>query len=189
MHIEPLALGRRLAQLGAISRQAIAGLMLSAAGLLSLVVHEGYTARAVPDPVKGTAVPTIGFGSTGPDVKMGDTTAPVPALQRTLRDVQQFEGALKRCVHVPLTQYEYDAYVNLAYNIGPVNFCTNPKTGGLGVIPRHLNAEDYRGACDAILQYRYAGKTDCSLPANAKVCGGLWKRRQDLHTQCLGKVA
>lgn len=179
MHIAPRFLGR-LTQLGAISRQAIAGLVLSAAGLLSLVVHEGYTARAVPDPVKGTAVPTIGFGSTGPDVRMGDTTAPVPALQRTLRDVQRFEGALKSCVTVPLAQHEYDAFVGLAYNIGPTAFCRS-------TLVKRLNAGDYRGACDAILDWKRVGAMDCSTPGN-RVCGGLWKRRLEQHAQCLGEV-
>lgn len=51
-------------QLGAVSRQLLATLAFSAAGLVGLAVSEGYTAKAVPDPVKGTTVPTIGFGTS-----------------------------------------------------------------------------------------------------------------------------
>ena len=51
-------------------RITVAALSLSAAAFIGLVVHEGYTDRAVI-PVTGD-VPTIGFGTTG-GVKMGDT--------------------------------------------------------------------------------------------------------------------
>lgn len=166
-------------QLGAASRQLLATLAFSAVGLVGLAVSEGYTSRAVPDPVKGTAVPTIGFGTTG-GVKMGDTTTPVEALQRKLADVQAFEGALKRCVHVPLHQYEYDAYIDLSYNIGSAAFCGS-------TMVKRLNASDYAGACSAILDWKYVGKVDCSAPGN-RSCTGLWTRRQRLNKQCLGNA-
>lgn len=159
----------------------LGALMLSAAGFVGLAVDESYTARAIPDPVKGAAVPTIGFGSTGADVHMGDTTTPPQALARMLRDVRQFEGAIKACVTVPLHLREYDAYVNLAYNIGPQAFCAS-------TLVRRLNAADYGGACEAILMWRRVGITDCSLPTN-HTCPGLWARRQRLHAQCLGQAA
>lgn len=63
------------------NRSLIAILALSAAGLAGIAVDEGYTAKAVPDPVKGTSVPTIGFGTTT-DLHIGDTTTPVKALER-----------------------------------------------------------------------------------------------------------
>jgi lysozyme len=159
------------------NRSLIAALVLSAAGLVGIAVDESYTARAIPDPVKGTAVPTIGFGTTG-GVRMGDTTTPPKALGRMLTDVQQFEGALKRCVTVPLHQYEYDAYINLAYNIGGSAFCGS-------TLVKKLNAQDYSGACDAILKWRFVGNVDCSAPGNRQ-CPGLWARRQRLHQQCMG---
>ena len=161
------------------NRSLIAILVLSAAGLVGIAVDEGYTAKAVPDPVKGTAVPTIGFGTTG-GVRMGDTTTPVKALERKLSDVQKYEGAIKQCVKVPLYQYEYDAYINLAYNIGPNAFCTS-------TIVKRLNAYDYPGACNAILMWKRVGDVDCSAPGN-KTCSGLWERRKRLHSQCLGEV-
>lgn len=176
---------------GITTRQSIVVLAFSAAGLVGIVAREGYSERAYPDPVHGTAVPTIGFGTTGPDVRMGDTTTPVKALQRALTDVGKFEGALKRCVYVPLHQYEYDAYVSLAYNVGPVNFCKN-KDGGPSTLVQRLNAEDYPGACEAILLYDRAGPVNkpqdrCSHPDN-RTCRGLWKDRLKLHQQCLGQL-
>lgn len=160
------------------SRTLIASLVISAAALVGIALDESYTSKAIPDPVKGVAVPTIGFGTTGPDVRMGDTTTPPKALGRLLTDVQQFDGALKKCVKVPLHQYEYDAYLNLAYNIGGGAFCSSN-------LVKKLNAQDYAGACDAILKWRYVGDTDCSAPGNT-TCRGLWERRKRLRSQCRG---
>lgn len=159
------------------ARVAIGGLSASAAVFVALLAHEGYSDRAYPDPTYGAAVPTIGFGSTGPDVKMGDRTDPVKAAQRALRDVQRFEGAIKRCVTVPLSQAEYDLYLHMTYNIGEGAFC---KSG----IVRELNAGNYRAACDQILRWRYSNGHDCSAPGN-RTCSGLWKRRQNEHAQCV----
>lgn len=155
----------------------VAALALSAAGFVGITLHEGYTERAVPDAVRGESVPTIGFGTTG-GVRMGDKTTPPKALARALVDVQDFEHALKRCVTVPLHQYEYDAYVDLAYNIGATAFCAS-------TLVKRLNAGDYAGACDAILMWRMAAGVDCSEPGNRQ-CAGLWQRRLRLHRQCVG---
>lgn len=158
-------------------RVTVAALSLSAAAFIGLVMHEGYSERAYPDPTYGTKVPTVGFGTTGPDINMGTRMAPVPALQRAHRDVQKFEGALKQCVRVPLTQGEYDVYVSMSYNIGTQGFC------GSGIV-RELNAGNYRAACDQILRWRYSNGQDCSAPGN-RSCSGLWKRRLSDHQLCL----
>lgn len=157
------------------SRTAIAGLALSAAAFVGILTREGYTDEAII-PVPGD-VPTYGFGTTG-GVKMGDTITPVKAAQRALTDVSQYEGAIKRCVYVPLHQAEYDLYVNLSYNIGSAGFCGS-------TIVKRLNMQDYKGACEAILMWKYGPrKFDCSTPGN-RVCAGLWKDRLKVHQQCL----
>ena len=119
------------------ARVGIAALALSAAGFVGIALTESYTDRAVI-PVPGD-VPTLGFGTTE-GVKMGDKTTPPKALVRALSDVSKFEGALKRCVKVELHQWEYDAFVSLAYNIGPGAFCGS-------TLVKKLNAGDYAGAC------------------------------------------
>lgn len=169
-------------------RLAVGALTLSAAAFVGILTREDYVGTAMI-PTKGD-VPTVGFGSTvkedGSPVRMGDTTTPVRAAQRSLSHIQKDEGALKRCIgeDVPLHQAEYDAYVDLAYNIGTRNFCTNPKTGGPSTIVRKLQARDYAGACDAILLYRYAAGFDCSTPGNRR-CAGVWTDRQRVHKQCM----
>ena len=149
-------------------RVAVAALSISGAAFVGIAVHEGYRETAYI-PVKGD-VPTIGFGTTG-GVKMGDRTTPTQALARALTDVQRFEGALKTCVKVPLHQHEYDAYLSLAYNIGPGAFCGS-------TLVRVLNEQRYREACDQILRWdRFQGQP---LP-------GLTRRRQEEHRKCLGE--
>jgi len=101
-------------------RTEVTALTLSAAALVAIVMHEGYRDTAYI-PVAGD-VPTIGFGTTA-GVKAGDKITPPVALQRALNDAESFQGALKKCVRVPLTQNEYDAYISLSYNIGPTAFC------------------------------------------------------------------
>ena len=160
-------------------RIAISALAFSAASLIGLAMSEGYTDRAVI-PTNGD-VPTVGFGTTtrpdGSPVQMGDRTDPVQALQRKARDIEKFEGALKTCVRVPLYQAEYDGYVDLAYNIGSGAFCGS-------TIVKRLNAQDYAGACDAILMWRRVGGQDCSQPGN-RICWGLWERRLAAHAKCM----
>lgn len=149
-------------------RTRIAALALSAAGLVGLVAWEGYTERAVI-PIPGD-VPTIGFGTTE-GVSMGDRITPPAALARALRDVGKFEGALKRCVTAPLHQHEYDAYTQLAYNIGAAAFCGS-------TLVRKLNAEEYAAACAEILRWTRAG---------GRVVPGLVNRRQSEYNRCMGR--
>lgn len=171
-------------------RIAIGLLSMSAAAFVARIAHEGYTDTAVI-PTKGD-VPTVGFGSTvkedGTRVRMGDTTTPVAAARRALVHIQRDEAKIKACLPgVKLHQAEYDVYSELAYNIGTTTFCTT-KQGGPAVIPRHLIAKDYAGACNAILQYKYAAGYDCSTLVNGqpnKRCYGVWKDRLRLHAKCM----
>jgi lysozyme len=155
----------------------IAALSLSAAAFVGILTREGYTDKAVI-PVPGDVL-TIGFGTTN-GVKIGDKITPVKAVQRALSDSSKFEGAIKQCVNVPLHQYEYDAYTNLSYNIGPAAFCNSTAV-------RRLNASNYMGACEGILMFKMFRGFDCSTPSN-KICYGLWKDRLRVHTQCLGGI-
>jgi lysozyme len=149
-------------------RVAIAALTLSASALVGIATWEGFKPKAYI-PIPGD-VPTIGFGTTA-NVKMGDTIDPVTALKRKIDDVSKFEGALKQCVKVELHQHEYDAFLSLAYNIGPGAFCKS-------TLVRKLNAGDYEGACKEILRWDRAG---------GKVVQGLTNRRQAEYKQCTGK--
>lgn len=151
-------------------RNSIAALALSAAALVGMALHEGYRDTAYT-PVPGD-VPTIGFGTTE-GVKPGDKITPPQALVRALDDIQKFEGAIKRCVTVPLHQHEYDAYTSLAYNIGAGAFCSS-------TLVRVLNQGQYAEACRQILRWdKFKGQP----------LRGLTIRRQAEFKQCMGEGA
>ena len=147
------------------NRKDVAAISLSATALVAIVLHEGYKENAYI-PVAGD-IPTIGFGTTS-GVKLGDRTSPEKALQVALKDINNFEGALKQCVKVPLTQGEYDAYISLSYNIGSSAFCRS-------TLVKRLNEQRYEESCKEILRWnQYKGK---ELP-------GLTKRRQEEYLKC-----
>lgn len=167
------------------ARILVAALSLSAAGLIGLVSHEGYTDRAVI-PTKGD-VPTVGFGSTqhstGEAVRLGDRTDPVRALiaagQHISKDEVRFRASLPG---VALTQGEYDLYLNWLYNFGIGNWSQSS-------MRRHLLAGRYRDACDALLLWRKQAGRDCSLPTNwgPQGCKGVWTRQQQRHAKCVAE--
>ena len=149
------------------TRLAIGALSLSAAGLVALLGYEGYSDIAYI-PVKGD-VPTIGFGTTE-GVKLGDTITPEKAVERAYRDIMDTETAIHKCVDVPLTQGEYDAFVSLSYNIGTEAFCKS-------TLVKKLNSGDYDGACAELRRWVYV---------KGKKSQGLVNRREKEYRMCIG---
>jgi lysozyme len=88
---------------------------ISGRGLEVLKRFEGLKLKAYFCPA---GVLTIGYGSTGPHVKMGMEITPAEAEKLLLDDVARFERAVNRLVKVPLTQGQFDALVCFSYNIG-----------------------------------------------------------------------
>ena len=163
-----------------IPRKAIAGLSLSAAALIGLVMSESYTDKAVI-PTKNDR-PTVGFGSTfhadGRPVKMGDTITPVRALITAQAHISKEERIfLESLPGVELHQAEYDTYLDWTYQYGSGAWTRSS-------MRRKLLASDYKGACDALLAYRFSGGYDCSTPGN-KRCSGVWTRQQERHADCM----
>lgn len=161
-------------------RVAVGALSLSAAALIGLAKHEGFTPKAVI-PTKGD-VPTVGFGSTrhedGSRVKMGDAVTPVQALQKLQAHVSKEEAIFKASLpDVKLTQAEYDLYMDWVYQYG---------TGAWqkSSMRKLLLQGQNRKACDALLRYRFVVGYDCSTPGN-KRCAGVWTRQQGRHRKCL----
>lgn len=151
-----------------MGRVQVAMLSLSAAALVGIAVHEGYSDRAYT-PVPGD-VPTIGFGDTH-GVKLGDRTDPVRALIKLNQHTLNFQRELRGCIgDVPMHQHEWDAIVSWTYNVGTTAACKS-------TLVRKLQAGDYPGACRELLRWdKFQGKP---LP-------GLTKRRQDEFSTCMG---
>jgi lysozyme len=118
-------------------------------------------------------VPTIGYGTTK-GVKMGDTITPDRALKRLADELDTvYVAAVKRCVKVPLFDYEFGAYVSFTYNVGVGAFC------GSALVEK-LNGGDYAGACAEISRWN---------KQKGKVLGGLTTRRAEERAVCEGKYA
>ena len=146
-------------------RLAVAGLSLSAVGLLTIAKWEGFSDKAYI-PVPGD-VPTIGFGSTE-GVKMGDTITVPKAIERLYRDTEKAESAIGRCVKVPLSQGEFDAFTSFAFNVGTEAFCSS-------TLVKKLNAGDYDGACDELERWVFVQK---------RKVDGLVNRRAEEYKLC-----
>ncbi len=147
-------------------RTAIGSLVVAGSLLVFVAQNEGYKGQAYI-PVKGDR-PTIGFGQAD-GVRMGQRTDPVRALITLENDLEGRKAKLAQLIHVPLTQGEMDAYLDLAYNIGLNNFASS-------TLLKKLNAKDYEGACREILKWdRFHGRPLASLEA----------RRQREYQECI----
>lgn len=157
-------------------RVAVAMLVLAASTISGIAGFEGFRDTAYI-PVKGD-VPTIGFGSTK-GVKMGDRITPDRALRRLVDEVDsEYAQGVRRCVKVPLTNYEFGAYVSLSYNIGVPTFCRSAAPGKPPNLIDLINAERYAEACKRIEAFVYSG---------GRKLNGLVKRRAEERAICEGK--
>lgn len=162
-------------------RQWVAVLSLSAIGFAGIALQEGYSDKAII-PVPGD-VPTYGLGSTvradGQAVRLNDQITPPQAIALAVRDVSAKESALQRCFgEATLYQHEYDAFIDLAYNVGPAAVCRSS-------IPGKVQRGEYAAACRTILDFKKVQGRDCSLADNKRFCGGVWVRRQQMTALCM----
>ncbi|MCX8018786.1 MAG: glycoside hydrolase family protein, partial [Rhodocyclaceae bacterium] len=107
----------------------------------------------------------------GRPVRPGDSITPERAVRQLAADADRMARQIAACIGpVPLAQHEFDAFVSLAYNIGPAAFC-----GSTLVRLLRQQPPDYTGACDQVLRWTRAGGRE--LP-------GLVRRRQAEHRLC-----
>ena len=114
---------------------------------------EGFRAKPYLCPA---GVPTIGYGSTrypdGKAVTLGDQPVSEPqAAQIMLSTLErEYVPAVNRYVQVRLTQGQFDALVDFAYNCGAQNLRTS-------TLLRLLNAGDFKGAAGEFGKWVNAG--------------------------------
>jgi lysozyme len=109
---------------------------MSEQGLKLLHGREGRRNKVYLDSV---GVPTVGFGHTGPDVRMGDVWTDEQVEAAFAKDLERFERAVNEAVKVPIPQHAFDALVSFAYNVGVTAFKNS-------TLVRVLNAGDTAGA-------------------------------------------
>lgn len=74
---------------------------------------------AYPDPASGGDPWTIGWGSTGPDIKPGTVWTQQQADDRLARDLAKFSAQVTAAIGTAsTTQPQYDALTCFAYNVG-----------------------------------------------------------------------
>lgn len=138
-------------------------------GLSLIKSYEGLKLQAYQD---SSGVWTIGYGHTS-GVYPGQVITQQQADRLLLDDIKSAEYAVRKYVKVPLNQSQYDAVVDLVYNIGSGNFAGYNKNGRM--IPASpvliaLNAKDYISAADGFLYHVKSGGV--TLP-------GLVRRRNE----------
>ena len=148
-------------------RTAAAGLAVSGAVLVGIAIHEGYVGHAYQDPV---GILTIGFGETQ-GVKPGQKTDPVRAMVQMLDSANSIAKGMVACIHVPLYQHEFDAYLSFTYNVGYGAFCKS-------TLAKKLNQGKYEEACAELKKWVYAG---------GRILPGLVIRREKEYKQCIGE--
>lgn len=117
---------------------------------------------AYPDPGSGGDPWTIGWGSTGADVKPGVVWTQQQCDARLAADLARFGDQVTRMmVGAPTTQGEFDALTSFAYNLGAGNLRTST------LLKLH-RAGDKAGAALEFAKWNHAG---------GRVLSGLTLRR------------
>lgn len=115
-------------------------------------------------------VPTIGWGATGRDIKLGLVWSRQQADDRFARDFAMFAAGVEHMLGgKPTAQMQFDALVSFAYNVG-LDDDADKIAEGLGdstLLRKHL-AGDYPGAAAEFAKWN---------KQNGKVLKGLTKRR------------
>ena len=104
----------------------------SQSGVDLIKLFEGLRFDAYYDAV---GVLTIGYGHTGPDVKINSRINDQQAEILLKKDLAKFEESIEKLVKVPLNQFQFDALVSFCFNIGVNAF--NEST-----LLRRLNAKE-----------------------------------------------
>ena len=131
---------------------------VSEAGVRLVQEFEGCRLDAYRCPA---GIPTIGYGATGPDIRMGMVWTQEQADERLAEDLARFAAGVERLVQVDLTDNQFAAIVSFAFNVG---------LGALrdSTLLRKLNAGDYLGAAGQLPRWNKGG---------GRVLAGLTRRR------------
>jgi lysozyme len=124
MRVTPLHLGIGIAVAGGgyLAYTKFSTRMISKKGIKHLIHAEGKKNKMYLD-VKG--LPTIGVGHliTSSEPHLLTKTLTEKEIQKIFdKDLDRFEAVVKKSIKVPLKQYQKDALVMLAFNIGETGF-------------------------------------------------------------------
>jgi lysozyme len=134
-----------------------------------VVKWEGKENSTYIDPV---GVPTVCYGHTGPEVKLGQRFTDEQCLKTLADDLKKHDELLLKKVKVPMNDYIHAALLDFTFNVGIGNLSYSS-------LLTYLNMRDYRAACEELSKWVYAKK---------KKLNGLVARRADEKAMCLQGV-
>lgn len=119
-------------------------------------------------------VPTIGYGHTGPEVKIGQRITQAQADEYFERDIARFSVLMMDALrNVKMKGCQFDALTSLAYNIGVGNFKSS-------TLLKKVKAD----ADDPSIRQEFARW----INAGGRVLPGLVKRRAEEANHYFGKI-
>lgn len=140
-----------------------AAFAVAGASVLGLIgTFEGLRTTTYRD---SAGIPTICYGHTGPEVRMGQRMTVDQCKALLKKDVQVHRAGVIRCIKVPVTEKQVDALTSLSFNIGVQATCRS-------TLMRKLNAGDYYGAAQEFPKWNKVKVNGRLVPSN-----GLTKRR------------
>jgi len=142
--------------------------LIPAALISGAALWEGTKYYAYKDIV---GVPTVCQGYTGKDIVFGKKYSPEECNNYLRKELKVHSEGMLNCVTVPLTEYQYTAFTLFTYNVGVSAFCKSTAA-------KLLNQGKYTAACDALLNWTYAG---------GKFVQGLYNRRVYEVAICKGE--
>lgn len=116
--------------------------------------------------------PTLGWGATGRDIRLGMVWTQAQADARFERDLAMFAAGVEHLLSgAPTTQAQFDAMVSFAYNVGLDDDADDDAEGfGDSTLLKKHRAGDYAGAAG---QFKFWNKQ------KGVVLAGLTRRRAD----------
>ncbi len=120
---------------------------ISEAGMDVLVEREGLRLEAYKDSV---GIWTIGVGHTSaagpPEVYAGLKITEEEAIEIFDRDLDEFEAAVNEYIVQPMSQFQFDAFTSICFNIGQTAFRDS-------TFVKRFNEDDLEGCAEAILMW------------------------------------
>lgn len=147
-----------------------AAAIIGAAGISLIKDNEGLRNQAYLDPV---GIPTICYGHTGPEVRLGMRLSDAECESLLLQDIAAHQPVLtpgnpRNCINdVPLNQNQMDALTSFVFNLGENQFCRS-------TMARRLRLKDYSGASPEFSKWVYG-----RVGGKAQKLPGLIKRRTE----------
>lgn len=111
-------------------------LVIGAAGLALIQSSEGKRNVSYLD---SAGIPTICYGHTGKDVKLGQRATDAQCVALLREDIRVHSAGVSTCTTYPFNQNQNDAVVSFTFNVGVSAYCKS-------TMARKINAGDLVGA-------------------------------------------